>query len=1032
MDGRIALTPGNVLKLNTNTGYTEYTITREVGRGGSCIVYDASYTDNLGNFKLVRIKECYPHTMRLTRDEDGTLHPSSRDGANFEAAKRRLIEAYQKNHRLFSLDGLTNIVTNTSDIYEANGTVYIVSVYMNGHTFTEFQGNTLHDCVSLLTGTAKALQRIHRAGYLYLDLKPDNILTLEGSLDLVQLFDFDSMISVEELEEAVRSNDVSNLRASYTKGYAPLEQQTGKLQQIGKHSDIYSLGAVLFYALWHRTPSAFDCDPAAVYDYAHMTYAERKYQDCLFPAITTFFHQTLAGYYADRYQDAEQAISQLQVILRLSDETKPWLLSSPVSAPVFFTGREEESAALEQLLRTPEHHVFNLHGMGGIGKSTLTRAYIAAHRTDFDAVLWLYSNGNVIQTICDDNLVHVNTIQRMNDETLEDYLPRKLRGLKEIAARQHVLVIVDNVCKEHLEDLRTLQEVGWDILLISRSLLADRLFPELRIEELSPESLAQLFQRYAHISITEENDVKDFITIANTVYGHTLTMELLGRQIAHSYLTLHEAAGLVKNAGFQSLPGERIDYIHDQEAFQAPLRVILDHLVEIDRFSDAEKNLLKMLSVFDQPGIRISLLRELTALPNLEMINRLEECGWLEVVSQRIVFHPMMREYISAWPWDEAARQVLDDAMRRLHHKINPMEDQPDLDKQFPADYSQLYELLRTAEQLLAYAKPVTPASQLLTFRVLMDAPVDEDETVAGRMLSLLESPDGLDPRCVLRLYETCAFMLGRLEYFDDAHDVLEEMKAYLKKHPSHYYASSYHRASAVILNNQYGREQDEKCLEHEDAAIREARASRHPDAKRQLAAVMLNKTQTLLETESEMKLCGQMIEESVQLLQPYPYGYEHYHFDCVAAMYYAKTGDEESSLSHLQRATDHADATKDSSLSMIDHMLDEAAVIYIELGRLEDAIETVSRAIAMCDEQEDLRRYREIRFDAYLFLGRIYAMNEQYIKAEEAFAEAQKRVSDSPYSWDYPLCPEEVRAEAERQRSTSENNGNNKPGRKE
>lgn len=252
MDGRIALTPGTVLKLSTKTGYTEYTVSRELARGGSCIVYDASYTDNLGNYKLVRIKECYPYALKMTRDEDGALHPAVRDDEAFDAAKKRLIAAYQKNHALFSLEGLTNAVANTSGIYEENGTVYIVSVYMNGRTFTEYQGDTLHDCVSLLIGAAKALQRIHNAGYLYLDLKPDNILTLEGSLDLVQLFDFDSMVSMGELEEAIQSNNSSGLRTSYTKGYAPLEQQTGKLRQLGKHSDIYSLGAVLFYALWHK------------------------------------------------------------------------------------------------------------------------------------------------------------------------------------------------------------------------------------------------------------------------------------------------------------------------------------------------------------------------------------------------------------------------------------------------------------------------------------------------------------------------------------------------------------------------------------------------------------------------------------------------------------------------------------------------------------------------------------------------------------------------------------------------------------
>ena len=87
MDGRIALAPGAVLKLSSDTGYIPYTINVEVGRGGSSIVYDASYADNLGNDKLVRIKECYPHALRISREEDGTLHAEERDSTAFEAAK---------------------------------------------------------------------------------------------------------------------------------------------------------------------------------------------------------------------------------------------------------------------------------------------------------------------------------------------------------------------------------------------------------------------------------------------------------------------------------------------------------------------------------------------------------------------------------------------------------------------------------------------------------------------------------------------------------------------------------------------------------------------------------------------------------------------------------------------------------------------------------------------------------------------------------------------------------------------------------
>ena len=122
--------------------------------------------------------------------------------------------------------------------------------------------------------------------------------------------------------------------------------------------------------------------------------------------------------------------------------------------------------------------------------------------------------------------------------------------------------------------------------------------------------------------------------------------------------------------------------------------------------------------------------------------------------------------------------------------------------------------------------------------------------------------------------------MLGRLEYYQDAHEVLKDMKGYLKEHPSHYYSSWYHRAKAVITNNQFGREKDSVCLKHENAAIKEARASKHPDAKRQLAAVLLNKTQTLLETQSKLQLCGEMLQEAGTLLQEFGLesDYEKYH----------------------------------------------------------------------------------------------------------------------------------------------------------
>ena len=75
-------------------------------------------------------------------------------------------------------------------------------------------------------------------------------------------------------------------------------------------------------------------------------------------------------------------------------------------------------------------------------------------------------------------------------------------------------------------------------------------------------------------------------------------------------------------------------------------------------------------------------------------------------------------------------------------------------------------------------------------------------------------------------------------------------------------------------------------------------------------------------------------------------------------------------------------------------------------------------QAIALCGKHPEALRYRETIFDAYIFLGRIYDMAGEYVKAEDAFTEAEKRVHDSPYEWKLPLCPKEIREKAKMMRS--------------
>ena len=1019
MDRREALAPGTALKLSTRTGYTEYTIRREIGRGGSCMVYDASYTDNLGNYKMVHIKECCPVALPVTRREHGALIVPEEYAAAFEEEKEQMVSAYQKNHELFCLGSLTNAISNAADIYRANGTVYIVSVYLNGRTFAERPGRTLHECTALVLSTARVLEKMHAAGYLYLDLKPENILTLEGSTDLVQLFDFDSVVDQARLLEARRLQDPGRIRASWTRGYAPPEVQAGRVKHIGVQSDLYSLGAVLFSALFHAVPTAFDGEMDAAFDFEHMAYPPECMQDRAKREITEFFHKTLAGYAPDRYRDAGEAVKQLEQILILTDEARPWLRSSRIpSCPAFF-GRSAESRALEQMLWKHTGGTVSLWGLGGIGKSTLVRHVIAGHEREWDAVLWLYDQGSIRDLLLDDLAVHIHTVARLREERPEEYLRRKLQVLAHLSDNGRILVVLDDFSPEHLPQLDVFRHTGVTLLLVSRRQLPEGMFPGMELGEMPEQDLADMFARYAHADLDSPERFRCFHEIAERMQRHTLLLELIARQIARSCLDLGTAARLTAEIGLADFPEDSIDYVRDEQAVHDTLMHILDRLMETSGLPEEDRACLKLLSLFDAPGIRADLFRSLADVRSMEGIQRLRDSGWVHAEQQVLSMHPLMQEHVRAWPWDEALQARTDSMMRRMYARLLPEKSRHDRGRVYNAGDPERAYVMRAAEQVLRHTDFVTESAQRLRYRLLMDAPLEDDVDTLRGMLELLEHPEGLDHDSILRLYETAAYYRARLYMPEEAEKILADMKRFLKKHPSAYYQAAYHRAMAVILHNEDDLANLRKCLRHESLAIASARISRHPEARKLLAACLLSRAATLLSTGADVEQAMRHIEEAGPLVETYAEDAddERYQYACIAAMGHAMRGERERAEACLKEADRIAHVYADSDLSLAEHYVEQAAPIRMELGDFPQAEEAVCRAIALCSRHPEAMRYRETVFDAYLFLGRILAMDGQYIRSEAAYAEAEKRVSDSPWSWTLPLCPEEVRTQAERER---------------
>ena len=148
-------------------------IEKEIGRGGSGIVYEASRITKTGDATLYRAKEFYPYKLDIKRGDDNTLIVSSKDTQLFSKGKERFISDFSLTNKLFYSDTNYSSITNQLDVFSLNGTYYVLSTYSSEKTLATYKPESLKECVMLVKQVAFVLENIHKHGYLYLDTKPD-------------------------------------------------------------------------------------------------------------------------------------------------------------------------------------------------------------------------------------------------------------------------------------------------------------------------------------------------------------------------------------------------------------------------------------------------------------------------------------------------------------------------------------------------------------------------------------------------------------------------------------------------------------------------------------------------------------------------------------------------------------------------------------------------------------------------------------------------------------------------------------------
>ena len=231
----LALPLGSIL-------YGRYIVGRVLGQGGFGITYLAQDYQTKG---LVAIKEFFPDSM-ATRTEKITVCPLSGErGENFAYGLNSFLEEAKT---MAEFIGNPNI-TRVDCYFEENGTGYFVMEYLDGDSFLDYiksHGGRLgwEDTMQVALPIMDALAAMHEKGIIHRDVTPDNIyITKDGT---VKLLDFGA--ARYSLGNVSRSLDVI-----LKHGFAPYEQYSRRGKQ-GPFTDVYSLGATIYYALTGTKP----------------------------------------------------------------------------------------------------------------------------------------------------------------------------------------------------------------------------------------------------------------------------------------------------------------------------------------------------------------------------------------------------------------------------------------------------------------------------------------------------------------------------------------------------------------------------------------------------------------------------------------------------------------------------------------------------------------------------------------------------------------------------------------------------------
>lgn len=298
----------------------------------------------------------------------------------------------------------------------------------------------------------------------------------------------------------------------------------------------------------------------------------------------------------------------------------------------WFRGREEELEDLHDLLQT-EGKIF-LHGIPGIGKSELAKAYAGRYGREYANVLYLYYQGSLQDTI---------SALEFSDDLSTDTQERRFRRheccLRTLKA--DTLLIIDDFNAMPEEDDYFDRILRWScrILFTTRNRFEDRTAMEL--QELDTESLFQMVSCLHSNAEQHRTTISDIIQI---LHYHTFAVELAARLLEKGILKPTALRRKLRMERAAMDAADLIRTIKDGKSYRATYHDHIRMLFALFRLSRQKQEIIRSMTLVPDTGVDATAFAEWLKLPSRNEINDLIELGLIHPEERKIALHPMIRE----------------------------------------------------------------------------------------------------------------------------------------------------------------------------------------------------------------------------------------------------------------------------------------------------------------------------------------------------------------------------------------------------